>query len=64
MQVDKRSKYAPLTGNIIIKNLINLLFFFFFLLHCFSSTKEIWCGQSQMNQEQNLLFVASVTLIN
>lgn len=63
MQVEKRLRYA-FTENTITKTLVGLVFFFFFLLCCFLLTKEIWFWQSQANVEQNLLFVAYVTLIN
>lgn len=55
MQVEKRLKYA-FTGNTITETFIGLVFFF--LLRCFLLTKEICFWQSQVNVEQNLLFVA------
>lgn len=47
MQVDKRSKYAPLTGNIIIKNLIDLLFFFFFSFIVFLQLRKFGVGKTR-----------------
>lgn len=49
MQVEKRLKYAPFTGNTITPNLIALLFFS--LLCFFPVTTAIWFGQSQKNLE-------------